>query len=131
MEITIKRKGNSFVALNTDNVKLGAINIKTGKLTGDVACHKSLTEYLEFFKSLKADKVTITLELTFADRSISLADTKHVEEITRKVVKALMDECLCGDGIAPEDAETFTQEIIAKCGVVKSVGSFESPIKFE
>jgi len=125
MEYTIRKKGNYFVAYNKEKVSMGRINIATGKFIGATMCMLELTRHLEkYHKTLRTNEVNINLKLTFADKTIS---EDHLAEICQRVVETLMHECNHGNGIAPEDADTFTDEIVAICedglDVVKTIGT--------
>jgi len=50
-KFNIKKKGNTFVAFDTEDKKrsYGSINIKTGKFVGDTRCSLALYSHLEKF----------------------------------------------------------------------------------
>ena len=114
----ILKKGNRFVAYNNNNESLGSINIETEKFVGNTVCMVALINKLDAYnKAKKNDKIKINLELTFADKTISKND---IAEIVTKVVAALAHEVNCGNGLAPENADTYTEKIVATSGVVVS-----------
>lgn len=53
-------------------------------------------------------KHTFTVTLTFADK---VGDDNDIKAMAFKIADALRHECDSGNGLAPENSETFTKEI--------------------
>lgn len=56
-------------------------------------------------------KISFNVELTFSD---SIYSDKEYNEITQKLMDALIREVNSGQGLSPEESDAFTEEISVK-----------------
>jgi hypothetical protein len=53
-------------------------------------------------------KVTFTLTIEFSDK---ISGDDEFQEIANKIADALVHECDCGNGLAPDQSDAFTESV--------------------
>lgn len=96
-KFNIKKKGNSFVAFDTEDNKrsYGRINITTGKFTGDTRCMIALHQRLDTFKEGKTDIVDLALERIKLD--VESGDMTAIDEMLKFLPTEVLTNYLAED----------------------------------
>jgi len=55
--------------------------------------------------------ISFQVQIVVADK---ITDDKEIDQMSQKIANAICNECRKGDGITPEDSETFTEIIYVK-----------------